>query len=274
MLAIDQAGSGEPLVLLHGVGANRTVWARVIPKLARQRLVLAPDLPGFGESAPVGQGFDLEDVAAKLAETLAERTGGPFDLLGNSLGGAVALQLAARRPELVRSLVLCAPAGLTPVAWPLALAAGRLVGPAVALRRLVATPLTGIPIARQALLWGAIAAPRALSSGDAVRMLQASRGSTRIGAAVATVLQADLAPLLREVEAPIGLIWGRRDRVVPISTMELIRGVRPDVSVAMVANAGHVPQLEHPAQFVRALQRVLERLARQRSVDNSVRSHG
>jgi pimeloyl-ACP methyl ester carboxylesterase len=262
MIAFDQSGRGEPLALLHGVGASRAVWGRVRPELAARRLVLAPDLPGFGQSAPVGQGFDLRDVALTVADTLAESAGEPFDLVGNSLGGAVALQLAFLRPELVRRLVLCAPAGFAPLPWPVALALGHLATTAVTVRRLVGTPLAGNPIARQALLWGAIAAPQALSPRDAVTMLQASRGSTRVGAAVATVLRADLAPLVREVKVPIGLIWGRRDRVVPISTLDTILALRPDAAVATIADAAHVPQLEQPAEFVRALRRVFQRLAR------------
>ena len=114
MIAIDESGQGPPLVLLHGVGASRAVWRLVTPALAEDRHVIAPDLPGFGESAPAANGFDLDTAAAALADPLAERAGGPFDLLGNSLGGAVAFRLAIARPDLVRRLVLSAPAGFAP----------------------------------------------------------------------------------------------------------------------------------------------------------------
>jgi len=76
MIAIDVSGSGEPLVLFHGVGASRIVWRHVTPLLAPRRMVIAPDLPGFGESAPAGPGFDLGRTAVALAEPLAERAGG------------------------------------------------------------------------------------------------------------------------------------------------------------------------------------------------------
>jgi pimeloyl-ACP methyl ester carboxylesterase len=246
----------------------------VTPTLSARRLVLAPDLPGFGESDPIGRGFDLEEVASALADALAERAGGPFDLVGNSLGGAVALQLAHSQPQLVRRLILVAPAGFTPVPWPLALAAGQLVGPGLALRRLWGVPLAGIPAARQILLLGAVAEPQRLSGDDAVAMLRSSSGSTRIGAAVEAVLQADLRPTLTQVEVPLGLIWGRRDRVVPLSTLESIRALRPDAAVATIVEAAHVPQLERPKQFVAALRRVFKRLDRQPPDHISVRAPG
>lgn len=270
-LAIDETGDGRPLVLLHGVGASRTVWRRVVPLLAADRMVLTPDLPGFGGSEPVGRGFDLARVATALADPLAERAAEPFDLLGNSLGGAIALQLAAVRPDLVRRLVLAAPAGFSPVPWPLALAAGGLSGPAVKLRRLLGMPLVRSPAARRALLWGAIAEPQQLSADDARAILRASHGSTRIGAAVSAVLRADLRALLEQLERPLGLIWGRRDRVVPISTLELVRAIRPEAVIETIPDAAHIPQLERPPEFDAAVRRILRRLAQTPLGNNSWR---
>ena len=260
MIALDATGEGRPLVLLHGLGASRAVWSRVTPALAADRLVLAPDLPGFGESAPAGPGFDLERVARKLSVALADRAGRRFDLVGNSLGGAVALQLAVLRPDLVRRLVLSAPAGFSPAPWPLPPAAGKLVGPALTLRRVLGTPLVASPTVRRALLTGAIAEPRRLSATDARTMLTGSRGSTRIGPAVEAVMRADLHPLLEQLERPLGVIWGRRDRVVPIRTLERIRAVRPDAVVETLEDAAHVPQLECPDEYLAVLERIFERL--------------
>jgi pimeloyl-ACP methyl ester carboxylesterase len=261
-VAIDARGAGEPLVLLHGLGASRRVWRRVAPRLAaRGRRVLCPDLPGLGESSPAGPGFGLDEVAAVLADALAARAGGSFDLLGTSLGGAVALSLAIARPELVRRLVLAAPAGFTPWRWPVAAGwAGVISERAIAVRRVAGARLAGSATARRVLLFGAVAEPARMSPGDAGKLFEASRGSGRIGAALSAVLQADLGPAMQRLEAPLGLIWGERDRVVPISTLDLIRRLRPDAVVETIPGAAHIPQLERPVEFVAALQRVLERL--------------
>ncbi|HUA05110.1 MAG TPA: alpha/beta fold hydrolase [Solirubrobacteraceae bacterium] len=262
MIAIDQTGKGPPLVLLHGVGANREVWRRVTPALAVDRHVIAPDLPGFGESTAAADGFELGVVAAALAEALADRAGESFDLVGNSLGGAVALALAVERPDLVRRLVLAAPAGFASRPAPVAAAAGALADGVVTARRIIGVPAARSATARRALLWGAIAEPQGLAADDARMMILASRGSTRIGPAVEAVLRADLRPQLARVEAPLGMIWGWRDRIVPIATLRTIRVVRPDAVVSTIPRAAHVPQVERPREFVIALQSVLDRLSK------------
>ena len=115
-------------------------------------------------------------------------------------------------------------------------------------------------IARRALFWGAIAAPERLSTDDVRAMLDASLSSSRIGPAVTTVMEADLRAELAGLEAPCGLIWGDRDRIIPIATVESIRSVRPEMILETIPGAAHVPQIEHPAEFVLALDRLLDRL--------------
>jgi pimeloyl-ACP methyl ester carboxylesterase len=211
--------------------------------------VLAPDLPGFGDSAPAGPGFEFAAVTDALARALQRRSRGPFDLLGSSLGGAVA-QFAIEHPELIRRLVLAAPAGFTPRPRPVASVAGALAEPALAVRRIAGAPLSVNPTARRALLWGAVAEPQRLSPGDARLILSSSGRATRLGPALAEVLRSDLRPLLGRLEAPVGLIWGERDRVVPISTLDAIRALRPDVVAETIPGAAHIPQLECPEEFV------------------------
>ncbi len=266
-VAIDVTGTGEPLVLLHGLGASRRLWHRVAPLLAGGgRRVLAPDLPGFGDSPPAGPGFEFAAVTDALARALRQRVSRPFDLLGSSLGGAVALELATAHPELVRRLVLAAPAGFSPLPWPITAIAGMLADPALAVRRVAGVPLSVNPTARRVLLWGAVAEPHRLSGSDARLILSSSGRATRLGPALAAVLGSDLRPVLAGLEVPLGLIWGERDRVVPIASLEVIRGLRPGVAAETIADAAHIPQLERPQEFVAALQRVLARLAKVETV--------
>jgi len=260
-VVVGISGSGEPIVLLHGLGASRRLWHRVAPLLAASgRRVLTPDLPGFGNSPPAGPGFEFPAVTEALAVALRRRTRSPFDLLGHSLGGAVALQFATEYPELVRRLVLAAPAGFTPRAWPVASVAGALAEPALAARRIAGRPLSASATARRVLLWGAVAEPQHLARADAQLVLSSSGAATRLGPALAEVLRTDLRPLLRRLEAPVGVIWGECDRVVPISTLEVIRAIRPQVAVETIPGAAHIPQLERPEEFVAAVLRVLDRL--------------
>ena len=260
-VAMDAMGSGEPLVLLHGLGASRRLWHRAMPLLSRDRLVVAPDLPGFGDSAPAGPGFEFEAVIEALAGPLRDRAATPFDLLGTSLGGAVALRFAVAHPELVRRLVLAAPAGFSPRSGPVAFTAGRLADPALAVRRIVGAPVASSPSARRVLLWGAVAEPQRLPPADARLILESSARATRLGPALEAVLRTDLRPMLGRLEPPVGVIWGERDRVVPISNFDFIRALRPEVVVETIPEAAHIPQLERPDAFVAAMRRVLARLA-------------
>ena len=96
MLAVEDVGDGEPLVLIHGLATTRAIWTLVIPALARTRRVITLDVPGFGDSEPVGEDFELEAVADRIARGLeAHGLTGPFDLVGHSLGAGIALTLAA-----------------------------------------------------------------------------------------------------------------------------------------------------------------------------------
>ncbi len=73
LLAVEESGRGEPLVLLHDLATTRAIWGPVVPALASDRRVLTVDLPGFGDSAPAGPGFELEAVATRIARGMAGR---------------------------------------------------------------------------------------------------------------------------------------------------------------------------------------------------------
>jgi pimeloyl-ACP methyl ester carboxylesterase len=259
-LAIETHGAGRPLVLVHGVGSTRAVWRRALPVLARSRAVCLLDVPGFGESPPLGEGFELLPVAEAIATGVAERVDPPFDLLGSSLGGALALTLAAHRPELVRRLLLSAPAGFRSFPDPLARLAGLGSGALLAVRRRAGRLLAGSATARRALLAGVIADGAGLPEAETRMLLEASAGATRLRPAVAAAAHADLREELTALRRPLGLVWGDADRVIPAMTAERILAVRPETPLELVPQAGHIPHLERPAQFAAAVERLFERL--------------
>ena len=260
LLAVEEWGEGEPLVLMHGLGATRAVWTLVVPKLARRRRVVTLDLPGFGESAPAGPGFELDAVAERIGRGLAARgITEPFDLLGHSLGAGVALTLAAHRPRAVRALVLSAPAGLS--RYPelaVRLLARGFNGLLAARRALV--PLTDLAWGRRLLLLNAVADPAGLPPTEARLLVDASAGATRAADALSTIASADLRPLLKQAPAELGLIWGKEDRTVSPQVADVITAARPDALLELIPDAGHVSMLERPDAYAAALERLLQRL--------------
>jgi pimeloyl-ACP methyl ester carboxylesterase len=253
VLGLDDTGDVDPLVLVHGLATTRLIWRRVVPLLARERRVIAIDVPGFGTSPPVGEGFELEKVADAIDDGVADAgVDEHYDLAGHSMGGALALVLASRRPERVRRLVLCAPAGLTPRPA-LAAAAIGVVGEHLIAARRAAAPLAELAWARRLLMAGGAVDGAALPPSEVRAMVLASRGASRIAPALAAVASADLRPLLATLEVPLAAVWGARDPVIPLRTAEALRELRPDVAIEYVERAAHVAMMERPHEFTQAL---------------------
>jgi len=266
-LAVEESGSGEPLVLIHGLATTRSIWSLVVPLLSRTRRVITLDVPGFGDSPPAGEGFELDAVASRIARGLARRgVGEPFDLVGHSLGAGVALTLAVNRTRLVQRLVLVAPAGLEPLPWPAPELLSLGVDGMLSARRALAA-LTDLPWGRRLLLGFAAADPAALAPGEARLIVEASCGASRTAPALATIVRADLRPLLRRTRAPLGAIWGAQDRTVPPRVARVITSLRPDADVVMLEAAGHVAMIERPQVFADALLGLLARLPNSATID-------
>jgi pimeloyl-ACP methyl ester carboxylesterase len=187
MTRVDVTGSGESLVLIHGLATTRSIWRHVAPRLAATREVVTLDVPGFGAARPVGRGFDLEAVAADVADGLrASTVREPYDLVGHSMGAAVALTLAAREPDAVRSLVLVSPAGLRPIPFLGAAALGMAAEVYIPLRRRAAV-LAGWSWGRRLLMAGGVVDAGALQPAVVRQLVSASDGARRIGPALSAV---------------------------------------------------------------------------------------
>jgi pimeloyl-ACP methyl ester carboxylesterase len=259
-LGVEQSGSGEPLVLVHGIATDRHIWDLVVPLLAQTRRVITLDLPGFGHSSPVHDGFQLESVAQRIARGLAGRgVRGPIDLVGHSLGGGVAITLAALRPRLIGRLILVAPAGMRPFPAPISRLLASSADAALSARRR-AVSLTEVAWGRRLLLAMTAADGGGLPPELARQMVEASATARRTEAALATITSSDLRPVLAGVRAPLGVIWGEADRTVPLRALDEVLSSRPDAHVVRLPGAGHVPMVERPEAFADALTQLLSGL--------------
>jgi len=215
-------------------------------------------VPGFGASEPVGEDFVLAEVADRIVDGLAAAgVTGPFDLVGHSLGGGISIVLAAAHQQLVRRLVLVAPAGLRPFPATVSNLLAASADAVLAARR-SAAPLTDTWWGRRLLLPLTAADPADMPPTMARQMVEASAAARRTAPALATITSTDLRLTLAQTQMPLGVIWGEADRTVRIRALEDLLKARPDANVVRVPDTGHVPMVERPAEFVTALKGLIQ----------------
>jgi pimeloyl-ACP methyl ester carboxylesterase len=263
---LDSATSGPPLVLVHDLDGCAAGWLDVAPGLAAHHRVLAPDLPGCGRS-PVGRRRTSMTAHADLvAEVVRRETDGPVTLVGNSAGALVALLLAVRHSWAARAVVLLAPAlprrtrGALDVTFLPLLTATSVPGLLLLepWRRSLQTPQE-----RVGALLAASSAPGSdgASAGTLAAMVEVAAGRSRSqqlrgwpGAARSLFWWLARPTRFHEtadrVTAPVTLVEGVEDPVLPRSVVRAALGRHPDWSHVPLAGVGHIPQLERPAAVV------------------------
>jgi pimeloyl-ACP methyl ester carboxylesterase len=244
-------GAGPPLVLLAGIGSSGAAWLPVVPRLAREREVWRVDLPGFGGSAAFRYGAPrgleaLTDAATRfLDEAGLERP----HVAGNSLGGAVALELGRR--DLVASVTALSPAGFA--TWPAQQFAGRSLQLSYQLgRRLrpVAPRLLTRPRLRRLLYAQMFAHPERLTPGQAYAHLVTLIESMGF---LDTLTELDGHRFEGEIDVPVTIAWGTRDALLlPTQTLRA-RRLLPGARHVWLHGCGHVPMSDDPEQVARVL---------------------
>jgi pimeloyl-ACP methyl ester carboxylesterase len=260
---VDHGGDGPPLVAVHGLGGSHANWHDLGPLLARHSRVYAIDLHGHGRTPREGRSASVRSNRELLDRFLDEVVGEPAVLLGNSMGGTIAMLEAAEHPEKVRDLVLIGPAAPR-----------------------VRTELPDLAVARQAALFavpgvaqkvlarrldklgaeGWVRAQMSLTTADIDRVseemrqvaveLVASRAAGPDAEAAFLEAARSLVALLargnryREVVSSVRgsalVVHGELDRLVPLSCSQALARQRPDWRLEVLDGVGHVPQIEVP----------------------------
>jgi pimeloyl-ACP methyl ester carboxylesterase len=247
-------GSGQPLVLVHGLAGSATNWLELVPELVERHRLLVVDLPGHGGSEPPRPGSSVSDFADAVAHVVDVEDAGPAFVAGHSFGGHVALRLAHRRPELVRGLLLVSPAGIATATRSLQLAValagvvrpGRWVSP---FRHRYA----GRMWYRRGLFrpWF-VSDAAAISERATVGFLEGQRLHLDTRTAGRAMVADDPRPDLEHVACPVLILWGARDAQLPLDdAFEYARRLRARLRI--VADCGHLVIGERPSACVAAL---------------------
>ena len=248
-------GSGEPLLLIHGLGSQYQVWEPVIGRLAQEREVVALDLPGFGGSAP------LPDGAEPSAAAMADAVGGLMDdigwetahIAGNSLGGWTALELAKRGRA--RSVAAIGPAGFgTPREQRFSAASLRLTHRVSLLLYGAAPTVFATGAARRALMgqvfYRADRMPVEAAVG-AARNFADSPGVER----TLDWLEVNQFGGGDQIDVPVTMIWGDRELLLPRRERQAARSIRavPGTRLVWLRGCGHTPTWDDPPQVAAAV---------------------
>jgi len=248
---IDYAGvgsDGEVVLLIHGYGGDRNSWLFVQQPLAERHRVYALDLPGHGTSGKdVGDG-SLEVLAEAAACVLDAIGAERAHLVGHSLGGTVAVAVAARDPGRIGSLTLIAPAG-----FGAEINADYLRGFAGAQTRRELRPLVGLLFADDSLV-----------TRQVVDDLLAYKRLDGVEAALEALLGALLDGDRQRIDAssqlrglgdaiPVTVIWGSADKIIPVGQAESV----PAASKQVIEGAGHMPHMEKPSEVLAAVEAAL-----------------
>lgn len=244
-------GKGQDLVLIHGFGSDRLSWAGNVAALLPVARVHALDLPGHGDSAPDGGDGSIRQLANRVAETLKAQGISKSHLLGHSLGGAIAVELATEAPDSVLSLALIAPAGL---------------GRGIDHDFLARYPELATPEDAASLLGRLVTKPQLINRMTVQRVLAhlAQPGSREALRRIAFTLRNSDEALTRRAAgiAETGIarlvIWGGNDTINPLDTSRLSAF---GGSLLAVPDAGHLPHVEGARQVNAALSEFLSSAA-------------
>lgn len=242
-------GSGPALVLLHGMASSWQWWLENIPTLAQRHRIIAVDLPGCGNSEPLPAPAEMQTHARTVLDLLCQLEVTSADVAGHSMGGLIALEMAAAEPQRVKNLILVDAGGVP-------MTERRLASILVLLRICAATlrrPFIRRALAKRAwvrymFLRGGFRDPRAMSPQLAAELMPVFAGPGFVDS-VAAAGRAVRAMRPAAITCPALLIWGEHDVMAPLRCARDMHGQLARSALTVIPGAGHTPMIEFPGQF-------------------------
>lgn len=233
-----EAGQGPVLILIHGLGSSCEVWRDDIGRLARAYRVIALDLPGYGKSDKPRADYSVAYQARMVKEFIDAVGADKAALAGNSLGGWIAALVALDNPDKVSHLILVDSAGI----------------------RSDAAPTVNLNPATREEQRALLLAVFADESRVTVKVVDDQwdyrkdiRATVQAAMESFKTSQPFLDARLKNIKTPTLVIWGRQDAIIPLATGERLAQGIAGAKLAVIDHAGHLPQVEQPEAFSRAV---------------------
>ena len=259
-VAYQDAGDGETLLLIHGMAGSSATWRDVIPQLSKNFRVIAPDLLGHGESDKPRGDYSLGAFAASLRDLLDELGIARATVIGQSLGGGIAMQFAYQHRDRCERVVLIGSGGLGPdLSWTLRMLSApgaELILPVIAPPQVLAAgnriksllSSVGVQSPRGAELWSAYSSLSDRDTRNAFLRTLRSVVDYR-GQAVSA-----LSKLHLTAQMPVMFIWGDKDKIIPVSHGYAAHETLPGSRLEILPGLGHFPHVESPTAVVELLE--------------------
>ncbi len=255
-IAYRDAGSGETLLLIHGMAGSSDTWRAMVPQLAKKYRVVAPDLLGHGRSDKPRGDYSLGAFAVWLRDLLDEVGVTRATIVGQSLGGGVAMQFVYQHPDYCQRLVLISSGGLGPdVGWTLRL----LSAPGAEFILPIIAPTPVLTVGNKLRSWlgsAGIQSPRGAEMWSAYTSLSDAPTRQAFLRTLRSVVDyrgqavSALNRLHMTSDLPTMAIWGDRDHIIPVEHAHAAHAARPGSRLEVLAGVGHFPQVERPTEVV------------------------
>jgi abhydrolase domain-containing protein 6 len=242
---LERPGTGETIVLIHGFGANKDNWIRFIRNIPADYRVIAFDMPGHGDNAKDAERtYSIDYLSASLGQAVDALKLDRFHIAGNSMGGYISILYTARNPQRVISMLLLDNAGLHPVSpqpSDLQIAVAKGLSPLTPTSEDEFSELMKYAFHKEPFI------PWPITSVLAEKAIESNAFNKKMWIDLNTH-DVDLLPLLPTLNLPVLVIWGDRDRILHVSTTDILKRLLPDSEIIIMKDCGHLPMLERPRE--------------------------
>ncbi|MGC2653721.1 MAG: alpha/beta fold hydrolase [Mycobacterium sp.] len=259
-IAYRDAGHGDVLLLIHGMAGSSATWRAVLPQLAKKYRVVAPDLLGHGESAKPRGDYSLGAFAVWLRDFLDELGITRATVVGQSLGGGVAMQFVYQHPDYCERLVLISSGGLGP---DVGVILRLLSAPGAEFVLPIIAPKPVLQVGNKVKSWlsnAGIQSPRGAEMWSAYSSLSDRQTRQSFLRTLRSVVDyrgqavSALSRLKLQGELPVMAIWGEKDDIIPVEHVYAAQAARAGSRVEVLPDVGHFAQVEAPMQVVNLIE--------------------